>query len=387
MLGPVPYIIDTTLRDGEQAPGVVFHLDDKLRISRVLDEVGIPEVEIGTPIIGPQEIADLRVLTHSGFHFKSLVWCRAIKADIDAAVKTEAQGVNISFPISDIHLSAMNKSHDWVFETLYEIVNYARQHFEYIVIGAQDASRAKESFLLEFLGAIQAYKVERVRIADTVGILNPISTRALFKKIKKAHPTMSFEFHGHNDLGMATANTIAALLSGAEGASVTVNGLGERAGNAALEEVVMALELSCGIRTELKTSLFGKLSEIVSLASDIGLSNQKPIVGCDVLHHETGKHTNLILKNRATYQIIEANRIGKKEMEFIFGKHTGSASVKEYCLKHAIELPDYMYGEITSMLKEKSVLFKRCLSSEELLRTIGDVVERLSLEKNSFAHQ
>jgi homocitrate synthase NifV len=199
--------------------------------------------------------------------------------------------------------------------------------------------------------------------------------------MRKAFPLLSLEFHGHNDLGMATANTIAALCSGADCASVTMNGLGERAGNAALEEVVMALELSCGVRTGLKTSLFGKLSEVVSLASDVSVGEQKPVVGRGVLNHETGIHTNLILKNRETYQIIGAARVGKKETEFVFGKHTGSAAVKELCLKYKIVLPEHMYDEITNVLKEMSLLLKRSLSSGEVLGIVGEAVEQLSSGK------
>jgi homocitrate synthase NifV len=366
MIGSIPHIIDTTLRDGEQAPGVVFHLDDKLRIARLLDEAGIPEVEIGTPIIGPHELADLSVLTHVGFRFKSLVWCRALRSDIDAAEKTGAQGVNISFPVSHIHHLAMNKSQAWVIETMREMVTYAAAKFQYVVLGAQDASRADENFLLEFLHHAEQLHVHRVRIADTVGILNPLTTKALFKKIRKAFPVLSLEFHGHNDLGMATANTITALCSGADSATVTVNGLGERAGNAALEEVAMGLELSCRMHTGLNTSVFKKLSEVVSIASEIDVPEQKPIVGARALHHETGIHTNLLLKNRKTYQIIDALHIGGSEAEFVFGKHSGKSAIREFCLRQNLCLTEKQLTELTSMIKQYSVNFKRSLSADDL---------------------
>jgi homocitrate synthase NifV len=372
-----PHIIDTTLRDGEQAPGVVFHLDDKLRIAHLLDEIGIPEVEIGTPIIGPQEVADLRVLTHAGFHFQSLVWCRATKADIDAAARTGAHGVNISFPVSDVHLSAMNRSHTWVLEVLHEIVDYASPHFEYLVIGAQDASRANTPFLLEFLKNVLALNVRRVRIADTVGILHPMSTQSLFMMLRNHFPSMSLEFHGHNDLGMAVANTISALLSGADSASVTVNGLGERAGNAALEEVVMALELACNVKTQLDTSLFGNLSDIVTLASDVANSVQKPVVGRNVFSHESGIHAHLMMKNRNTYQIIDGQNVGRGSSEFVFGKHTGSAAVEQFCLNHHIALSRDSYVPLTNALKNRAVRLKRALTSEEVLGEIEALTDTL----------
>jgi len=255
------------------------------------------------------------------------------------------------------------------------MTHYAASKFQYVVLGAQDASRSDEDFLIEFLHHAEQCHVHRVRIADTVGILNPLSTRSLFKKLKKTFPATSFEFHGHNDLGMATANTIAALSSGADSASVTVNGLGERAGNAALEEVAMALELSCGIRTGLNTALFGKLSEIVSIASDIAVHAQKPIVGSSALHHETGIHTNLLLKNRKTYQIVDAPSIGKTETEFVFGKHTGHAAVKEFCNRRNLPLTECQTADLTNTIKQRSVVLKRNLSVNELLMIVNEMTK------------
>src|SRR5208337_589224 len=194
--------------------------------------------------MGRQEITDIKTIVNAGFNFKTLAWCRGTKDDVDAAIKAGTQGVNISFPVSDIHLAAMGKNRLWVLDTMAEIIRYASSKFEYVAIGAQDASRSDDQFLSEFLDKAIHLNVSRVRIADTVGILNPHTTSNLFRKIKRIFPDVVLEFHGHNDLGMATANTITALSSGATCASVTVNGIGERAGNTALEEIVMAMELS-----------------------------------------------------------------------------------------------------------------------------------------------
>ena len=232
-----PYLIDSTLRDGEQAPGVVFHLEEKLKIASLLDQAKIPEVEVGTPAMGKDEVAEIKAIVQAGFKFKTLSWCRATKEDIDAAAMAGTSGVNISFPVSDIHLFAMGKTQGWVLHTMREMVAYAADKFEYVAIGAQDASRAEFHFLSDFIGEAIWLKASRVRIADTVGILNPITTARLFRKIRKYFPHISLEFHGHNDLGMATANTFTALSAGANCASVTVNGIGERAGNAALKKL------------------------------------------------------------------------------------------------------------------------------------------------------
>jgi homocitrate synthase NifV len=258
-----PYFIDTTLRDGEQAPGVVFNLKEKLHIAELLDRACIPELEVGTPAISKQEVSEIRTIVNAGFKFKTVAWSRATIHDVDAAVNARTNGINISFPVSTIHQIAMGKNPLWVMETMREIVCYASSKFDFISVGAQDASRADFNFLSDFIGEALRLGVSRVRIADTVGILNPNSTARLFKRIKSIFPNETFEFHGHNDLGMATANTLVALTTGAKAASLTINGLGERAGNAALEEVVMGLELSYGVRHKINTSVFGELSQVV----------------------------------------------------------------------------------------------------------------------------
>lgn len=362
-----PYFIDTTLRDGEQAPGVVFHLKEKLRIAELLDEARIPEVEVGTPAMGKREINDIKTVVNAGFKFKSLAWCRAMIPDIDAAVKSGTHGINISFPVSDIHLLAMAKNHKWVIETMREMVSYASAKFEYVAIGAQDASRADFHFLSDFIGEALRLGATRVRIADTVGILNPITTARLFRRIKKYFPNGIFEFHGHNDLGMATANTLVALSTGAHAASLTVNGLGERAGNAALEEVIMAMELSSAVRHKINTSVLGELSQFVSQSSNLPIPENKPVTGGKALCHESGIHTSFLLKNRETYQIIKASKIGFVEKEFVFGKHSGKTALISFLAKHKIQRSPKSCEMLLATIKTKANELKRELSTEEVL--------------------
>ena len=362
-----PYLIDTTLRDGEQAPGASFTRKEKLQIAELLDKMGIPELEIGTPAMGCEEVADMRAIVNAGFNFKTLAWCRATKKDIDAAIKTGVERVNISFPTSDIHQMAMMKDRQWVLRTLQEMVEYASGHFEFIAIGAQDASRADHHFLADFVWQASACGVQRVRIADTVGILNPFSTASLIRKISKIAPNMELEFHAHNDLGMANANSVAALTSGATSVSLTVNGLGERAGNAALEEVIMALDLSFGCKHGFNTSSIGALSALVSKASKRPLPISKPVTGGKVLSHESGIHTRFLISNRNTYQLIAAKAIGLKETEFVYGKHTGSYALRILLERESIFVSEVSVSTLLEQVKQVAVAKKQGLSEKEVI--------------------
>jgi len=254
-----PYFIDTTLHDGEQSPGVVFSIEEKIHIAKLLYSAGVPEIEI--PAMGKTEIYTIRKIIEMGFHFKTLSWCRAIKSDIRYAKQAGTNGVHISFPVSPLLMKVMGKSPEWVIQNLKELIEYAIPMFEYVTIGAQDASRADTDFLNHFVRSAGAFGASRVRLADTIGLLNPITTFAMISSIRSIEKDLPLEIHAHNDLGMATANTLAAYMAGANCMSTTVNGLGERAGNAAMEEVAMALELSAGVHSTLCTERFAEMSD------------------------------------------------------------------------------------------------------------------------------
>jgi homocitrate synthase NifV len=329
--------------------------------------------------MGTREIEEIKIIVNAGFDFKSLAWCRAARSDIDAALKTGVNGVNISFPVSEVQLAALSKNKKWVLDTLKELIGYALPQFEYVAIGAQDASRSEFSFLSDFIGEAVNLGASRVRIADTVGILNPITTADLFKKIRVIYPAVPLEFHGHNDLGMATANTFSAFHAGATAASVTVNGLGERAGNAALEEIVMALELSSSIKHHIKTSLLNKLSYTVSKASGQPIPCNKPVTGSKVFSHESGIHTNSLLKNRNTYQIINAASVGRKEGEFVFGKHAGSGALIAFLQSKKINISREDAAKALEKIKQLSVYTKRSLSFNEVLHLCSNTIEGISI--------
>ncbi|TCO07138.1 homocitrate synthase/isopropylmalate synthase family protein [Natronoflexus pectinivorans] len=374
-----PHFIDTTLRDGEQAPGVVFDLAEKMAICHLLDRTGITEVEIGTPAMGNKEINEIRYLCSSGFGFITTAWCRASIDDILAASRCGTDGVHISFPVSDILLNSMNRNRVWVMKNIKELLARALDLFPFVTVGAQDGSRCETSFLNEFIDAAEKYGAARIRIADTVGTLTPKQTSQLFSSIIKTHGSIPFEFHAHNDLGLATANILSAYDAGVQSFSVTVNGLGERAGNGALEEVAMAFEVGEKISCELDTTLFSQLSEMVAKTSNRPIHPSKPITGNLVLTHESGIHTASIIRDRNSYQLIHAESIGREETPFVFGKHSGRNSIIHFFKNLQIEISDEFCDEILSRVKEQAETYKTPIKEIELM----DIYNQLLHENSS----
>ncbi len=377
-----PHIIDSTLRDGEQAPGVVFTLDEKLRIASLLEDCGLKELEVGTPAIGDDEIRTIREIVKAGFRFDKLCWARAKESDMVASAKTGANRINISFSVSDIQLSAMGRDRGWVMKQLAPMIAFARQHFDFVAIGAQDASRTDREFLNEFIEACLAEGVDRIRLADTVGILNPLSTAELFSSVSQRFPFVDFEFHGHNDLGMATANSVIALMSGASSVSATVNGLGERAGNACLEEIVAALKVSLGVNCGIHLTNIQKLCQYVAQASYHPIPASKPISGEMVCRHESGIHCNSLLHNELTYQPFSPSEIGKT-MEMVIGRHSGSRTISHFLEKHQLKLSEIHTSLLTQQVKDLSLSKKRSLGSDELICLVTNLKNK-ELKKDEY---
>ena len=327
-------IVDTTLRDGEQAPGVAFSLPQKRNLVRLLDRAGVDELEVGTPAMGAAICDEIRDLVAMRPTCLLTSWCRAMEADIEMAAHCATGGVHISFPVSLIHLKAMDKTTDWVLERLAALVPFARRRFRQVSVGAQDAFRADPAFLDTFVRAAAECGVDRIRLADTVGMARPSVVADTFRRLIGPAGSSDLEFHGHNDLGMATANSLAAVEAGIRSVSVTVNGIGERAGNAALEQVVMAVgTLPDRFSTVQPKRLFG-ICRYLARITRRPIAVDQPITGEAVFSHESGIHCAALLKDPDTYQPFPPAILGRRNARLVVGRHSG-AHILEHVLQRA----------------------------------------------------
>ncbi len=360
-------INDVTLRDGEQTAGVAFNATEKIGIAQALSESGVMEMEVGIPILGAEEREVIRAISGLGLASKLMVWGRMKQEDLLASLGCGADIVNLSIPVSDIQIHhKLSRDRGWVLRAITRHVSEAREFGMEVSVGGEDASRADPDFLLKVMETAQAAGARRFRFADTLGLLDPFTSFDRIRRLKESSD-LEIEMHAHDDLGLATANTLAAILGGASHVNTTVNGLGERAGNAPLEEVVMGLRHIYGIETGIDAKLFPGISDLVARASGRPIPANKSIVGESVFSHEAGIHVDGLLKNLANYQNFDPAEVGR-EHRLVLGKHSGSKSVMDAYAKLGITLTEHEAKSILQRIRDHAVLHKRAPVSKDLER-------------------
>ncbi len=366
-------IVDTTLRDGEQTAGVVFANREKVRIARLLDEVGVHQIEAGIPVMGGDEKKAIKDIVKLGLRASIMGWNRAVISDIQHSIDCGVDAVAISLSTSDIHIEhKLQTSREWVLEHVVKAVEFAKKEGMYISVNAEDASRSDMDFLVQYATEAKKAGADRLRYCDTIGILDPFTT---FDRIKvlRERAGIDIEMHTHNDFGMATANALAGIKAGANHVGVTVMGLGERAGNAAMEEVVMSLKHIEGIDLGFRTEMFRAMAEYVSLASGRELPAWKAIVGSNMFAHESGIHADGALKNPKTYEVFTPEEVGLAR-QIVIGKHSGTSSLIVKFAEYGIHLDDAEANELLPKIRSTAVDLKRSLFDKELVYIYEDAM-------------
>jgi homocitrate synthase NifV len=385
-LGQHPVKIDdTTLRDGEQTAGVVFANKEKIRIAKLLDEIGIDQIEAGIPAMGGDERDVIEEIAHLGLRASVLGWSRANVGDIKTTLDTGVDAIAISLATSDIHIETkLQKDRPWVLSTIREAVAAAKAQNPnaYVSVNAEDASRTEIGFLVDYANAAKEEGADRLRFCDTIGLMEPFRTYQIVKALRE-ESGLEIEMHTHNDFGMAVANAIAGIHAGATWVNVTVGGLGERAGNAALEEVVMALKYVEGFeQIQFDTKRFRELGEYVAQAAGRTIPAWKSIIGTNMFAHESGIHADGVIKNPKTYEVFAPEEVGLSR-QIVIGKHSGSKAILLKFDEYGIDLTTEQANAMLPLVRTMSIELKRSLYDKELVYVYKDYMQSIGVGNGS----
>jgi D-citramalate synthase len=344
-------VLDTTLRDGEQTPAVSLMKNDKLRIASKLDEIGVNYIEAGSAITSEGERDSIKGITSQGFNAEILSFSRPIQKDIDYCIECDVDAVNLVVSTSDIHIKdKLRTTHEKLLEMSNNAIEYCKDHGLIVELSAEDASRTSLDFLEEVFSQGIQTGADRICFCDTVGVLTPSKSYKTFSRLSKLNAPISA--HCHNDFGLAVSNTIAAIEGGAREVHATVNGIGERAGNTSLEEIVTSLYVlfSGEFQTTVKIQELNSISKLVSRLTGVYLSPNKAIVGDNAFAHESGIHSDGVIKNAKTYEPITPELVGHKR-KFIVGKHVGTKGLNSKLLDLGIKVNDEQLESIFDEVK------------------------------------
>ena len=364
-------IFDTTLRDGEQTPGVSFTPDQKLLIARKLDELRVDTIEAGTPVSSEGEMKAVSAMAKAGLDAEICALARCTEQDVDAALKCGVNCVHVFISTSDLHLRHMLKmTREEVLGQAVRSVEYTKDHGVVAEFSAMDATRTNLEFLKEIYREVVEAGADRINVPDTVGVITPRGMNYLISQLKPV-VNVPISVHCHDDFGLATSNSLAAVEAGAEQVQVTVNGLGERAGNASLEEVVMGLRTLYGVRVRVRTELLAETSDLLERVSGIVMPPNKAIIGDNAFAHVSGIHAHGVLEFPGTYEPISPELVGHRR-RLALGKLTGRHSVEKHLRDLGVRVTRGQLTEVTERVKELGDKGKRVTDVD--LRAIAESV-------------
>ncbi|WP_295156611.1 2-isopropylmalate synthase [uncultured Brachyspira sp.] len=369
-------IFDTTLRDGEQSPGCTMNLAEKLEIAAELDKLGVDIIEAGFAMCSDDDFNAIKEISKVVENAKLASLARCNKKDIDRAYEALAGAkhpmLHTFIAASDIHLKyKLEMTREQVLETIKESVSYAKTKFEFIEFSAEDASRSDREFLAQVYSTAIENGATTINVPDTVGYTTPIEMSELIKYLKdnvKGIENVDISVHCHDDLGLGTANSLSAILSGAAQVECTINGIGERAGNASLEEIVMGIKTRkdfYNAYTDINTKRIYKVSKLLSTISGMAVAPNKAIVGANAFAHEAGIHQHGVLKERSTYEIMNVEDIGIPQNKMVLGKHSGKHAFKDRIESLGYDIDD-------KSLEDKFIEFK-ALADKKKIVTDSDI--------------
>ena len=368
--------LDTTLRDGEQTPGVSLSKEDKLSIARKLDALGVNIIEAGSAITSKGERDAIRAIANEGLDAEICSYCRVLNGDIDLALECDVDSIHLVVPVSDLHIRIkLKRSRNAVRQMALDAVEYAKDHGLIVELSGEDASRADFNFLTSLYSSGIEAGADRVVFCDTIGLLNPEKTYEIFKKLSTLDKPVAI--HCHNDFGFATANTISALRAGAKEAHTTINGIGERAGNAPFEEVVMGLKNLYGYSPNIKLDEIYSTSRLVSRLTSISVAPNKSIIGENAFTHEAGIHVHALMADTSTYEPMDPETVGRQR-KIVLGKHTGKSSVIMALKEFDFKVNTEQLNEIVARIKDLGDKGKHITDAD--LETITETVLGITYE-------
>ncbi|MDJ0270137.1 MAG: hypothetical protein NXY59_06295 [Aigarchaeota archaeon] len=366
------YIHDVTLRDGEQTPGVVLRSEEKLAIARELDAVGVHRIEAGMPVVSKDDFNAVKAIAREGLKAKVFAFARLVKEDIDAAVEAEVSGIIVEGPVGVPKLMQFGWSGESVVEKAVSGVEYAKQHGLYTVFFGVDGTRADLNFLKNlYQTVVREAKADAIAVVDTFGCATPEGFRYLVREIRKS-VEVPIEVHCHNDFGLGTACSVAGLSAGAEVVHVSVNGIGERAGNAALEEVSLTLELLYKVRVGLNYPKLVQLSKLVERLTGFKMPPNKPVVGDRVFTRESGISVAGWMKYHLGSEAYLPELVGNKH-DVLLGKKSGRHSIEWKLKQLGLECSQEELQPLADKVKELSIERKGPISEQELVAILKEL--------------